>query len=246
MLGTDLAPALVVMSTLAPLESLLQHYRQLAFHQNPALAQRLILIQDWQKQRMQHTHAPLFERYPDMAAYFLNRLYGGADFDVLAEQLQRVVSKAQKVEKLVPESTVKTGMLGIELAVLAIELDEQVARWWQQEHPDQSQPDDALMLEAYQALQQDQARLRQMDLLDQLGVKLDQYVRSFVVQSVFKLARGAAQKHQLGDLYQFTSEGFAAMKPLKNAKDFVGRFTAAERDTIHRVHSGHADPFLRG
>lgn len=234
------------MSSLAPLEAVLQRYQTLAFHQNPALADRLQQIQAWQKQRMQDTHQTLFARYPAMARYFLNRLYGGADFDVLVQQLQRILGKAHKVEKLVPESTVKTGLLGVELAVLAIELDEQLALWWQEKHPDVLAPTDALMLEAYQVLAQDQQRLHQMDLLDQLGEKLDQYVRSFMVQSVFKLARASAQKHHLGELYEFIGEGFVAMKPLKNAAEFVGQFTAAERDTIARVHQRHPDPFLRG
>ena len=39
------------------------------------------------------------------------------------------------------------------------------------------------------------------------------------------------------------AEGFAAMKPLKSAADFVQQFTAVERQIIEKVHSGHPNPF---
>lgn len=35
-----------------------------------------------------------------MSEYFLNRLYGGADFDALAEQIARLMKYAHKAEKL--------------------------------------------------------------------------------------------------------------------------------------------------
>ncbi len=231
------------MTSLAPLASLLQRHHALAFHHDSALNARLLAVQQWQKQRMCHTHQGLFARYPDMARYFLNRLYGGQDFGVLAAQIERVIAKAQRVEKLLPENTIRTGILGIELSVMAIELDEAVARWWLEHRPDEAQPTGALMQQAYRALGQDRLRHQQMDMLDQLASRLDQFVRSFMVQSVFKMVKGPMHKHGMGDLHDFVGEGFAAMKPLKSARDFIGVFTAAERALIDRVHSGHPDPF---
>ena len=78
------------MSSLAPLEAVLQRYQTLAFHQNPALADRLQQIQAWQKQRMQDTHQTLFARYPAMARYFLNRLYGGAEIFEIKGKSRRI------------------------------------------------------------------------------------------------------------------------------------------------------------
>jgi hypothetical protein len=57
------------------------------------------------------------------------------------------------------------------------------------------------------------------------------------------MAKGTAYKHNFAPLYDFTAEGFAAMKPLASAEDFIGVFTAAERDTVERVHGGDPYPF---
>lgn len=38
-----------------------------------------------------------------MAEYFLNRLYGGPDFDALAEQIARLMKYAHKAEKMIPK-----------------------------------------------------------------------------------------------------------------------------------------------
>ena len=74
------------MSNFAPMQELLNHYRTLEFHHNQQLATRLAALQHWQKKRMQHTHAALFAvpAHQLMTQYFLTRLYGGEDFEILA------------------------------------------------------------------------------------------------------------------------------------------------------------------
>ena len=62
-----------------------------------------------------------------MATYFLNRLYGGPEFDDLAKQIERLLKYAHKAEKLLPENAIRTGLKSVSLAVLAMQLDEQVA-----------------------------------------------------------------------------------------------------------------------
>lgn len=235
------------MSAFDPIKTLLARYHALKHHQDQDLAARLSAVQAWQKQRMQATHADLFAQPRNilMADYFLNRLYGGPDFGVLAAQFERVLKVTAKIEKIAPTSAVRTGTAGIELAVMAIELDEQLAHMIRDVLMHQGELDDAVMLKAYHLADQHTARLHQMDLLDQLGQALDKYMRSFMVQSAFKMAKNTAYKHQFAPVYDFTAEGFAAMKPLASAADFVGVFTAAERDIVNRVHAHHPDPFLR-
>ena len=235
----------IYMSAFDALKSHLARYRALEHHQDPALAAQLIAVQTWQKARMQHTHRVLFAKpqHQLMAAYFLNRLYGGADFVVLAGQFERVLLKAHKIEKFAPASAVHTGTLGIELAVLAIELDEQLAKLLQQQHI--VEIDDAVMLQAYLDADQADQRNHQMAVLNELGLKLDKYVRSLMIQTAFKLAKNTAYKHDFAPVYDFTAEGFAAMKSLDSAAGFIKTFTQAECAIIQRVHSQQPDPFGR-
>lgn len=233
------------MSKLAALDDLLALYYQLNYHQNPAIFQRLQDVQSWQKQRMQRTHAKTFAEKQNilMSEYFLNRLYGGPDFDALAGQIARLMKYVHKAEKLIPENAIKTGTSGVALAILAVRLDEQVAmRLLQDYHPNEALTDEMMRL-TYLKLDQGQQRLEQLDLLDQLGKSLDKYMRSFVVYTAFKMCKGTANKYHFQIMYEFMQDGFLAMKPLKSAEKFVQDFTAVERQIIHKVHAGDLAPF---
>ena len=233
------------MSKLAVLDDLLERYYQLKYHTQPDILSRLQDVQAWQKARMQRTHHKHFSAKQNqlMAEYFLNRLYGGTDFDALAAQIARLTRYAHKAEKVIPENAIKTGTLGVELAILAVQLDEQVAiQLLQDYHPHDALTDEMLRL-TYLKLDQGEARLKQLALLDQLGMSLDKYMRSFVVYTAFKMCKGAANKYNFQVMYEFMQDGFLAMKPLKSAEKFVRMFTATERQIIEKVHSGDPLPF---
>jgi len=194
---------------------------------------------------MQRTHAKQFAEKQNvlMSEYFLNRLYGGAEFDALAEQIARLTRYAHKAEKLIPDNAIKTGTHGVELAILAVQLDEQVAQQLlEYYHPAESLTDEIMRL-TYLKLDQGQDRLKQLAMLDQLGTHLDKYMRSFIVQAAFKMCKGAAEKYRFEVMYEFMQDGFLAMKPLKSAEKFVREFTATERNIIDRVHAGDPQPF---
>ena len=233
------------MSKLAALDGLLELYYQLNYHKNPEIYQRLQDVQAWQKLRMQRTHARHFAEKQNalMAEYFLNRLYGGPDFDALAQQIARLNKYAHKAEKLIPENAIKTGTSGVSLAILAVQLDEQVAMQLLQDYHPHEALSDEMMRQTYLKLNQGQGRLQQLELLDLLGKSLDTYMRSFVVYAAFKMCKGAAAKYSFNVMYEFMQDGFLAMKPLKSAEKFVKDFSAVERQIIAKVHAGDAAPF---
>ncbi len=233
------------MSKLAALDDLLELYYQLNYHQNPDIFQRLQNVQAWQKTRMQSTHLRQFAEKHNilMSEYFLNRLYGGSDFDALAGQIARLMKYAHKAEKLIPENAIKTGTSGVSLAILAVQLDEQVAMQLLKDYHPHEKLTDEMMRLTYLKLDQGQQRLQQLDLLDQLGLSLDKYMRSFMVYTAFKMCKGAASKYNFQVMYEFMQDGFLAMKPLKSAEKFVKDFTAVERQIIHQVHAADPNPF---
>jgi len=233
------------MSKLAILDDLLELYFQLNYHKNAQILQRLQDVQAWQKARMQRTHAAHFAEKQNtlMAEYFLNRLYGGPDFDALAEQIARLTKYAHKAEKLIPDNAIKTGTSGVALAILAVQLDEQVAiQLLKDHHPNEPLTDEMMRL-AYLQLDQGEERLKQLSMLEELGKSLDKYMRSFVVYTAFKMCKGAAVKYRFDVMYDFMQDGFLAMKPLKSAEKFVKDFVAVERQIIAKVHSGDPKPF---
>ena len=233
------------MSKLAALDELLEQYYQLHYHQDSVLFQRLQDVQTWQKQRMQRTHNKTFTEKQNllMAEYFINRLYGGPDFDPLALQIERLLKYAHKAEKLLPDNAIKTGTKSVSLAVLAMQLDEQIAIQLLKDYPADAPITDEMMRQTLIKLDQKEQRLIQLQLLDDLGEALDKYMRSLMMYAAFKMCKGAAHKYQFDLMYEFIQEGFVAMKPLKSAEQFIKTFSAVERDIIEKVHSDHPDPF---
>lgn len=233
------------MSKLAPFDDLLKQYYALQYHQDPLILDRLNDAHIWLKERMKRTHSVLFNQpqYHLMAQYFLNRLYGGPDFDPLANQIERLLKYAHKVEKFIPDNAIKTGTKSVRLAVLAMHLDEQIALQILKDYPIDQPITDEMMRLTLLKLDQKQQRLQQLALLDDLGETLDKYMRSFVIYTAFKMSKNAAHKHNFDLMYEFIQEGFSAMKPMKSAEKFITSFTAVEREIIEKVHSGHSDPF---
>ena len=233
------------MSKFQFLQQQLDQYNALAHHHDPVLAQRLQDVQIWQKQRMQNTHQAFFAEpnHQLMTAYFLNRLYGAEDFEILSNQIRRLINNAGIVEKIIPYSALKTGDAGVELAILAIQLDEQVAKYLLENYPTDTPLDDEMVRRAYLAVDQYAPRLHQMELLELLGTKLDKYVRSTMVKTAFKLSKGIAYRYEANTIYDFIDDGFKAMAPLGSAQDFIATFTSKEKQIIDAVHSGHPTPF---
>lgn len=234
------------MSQLAALDQLLEQYKQLNYHHNAQLKTRLNDAQQWLKQRIQKTHQALFaeEKNQLMAQYFMNRLYGGPEFDALALQIERLLKYAHKAEKIIPENAIKTGLKSVQLAVLAMRLDEQVATQLLEDYPADQAIDDEMMRQTLIKLDQEQARLEQLNLLDELGQSLDKYMRSFILHTAFKMCKGTASKYNFDLMYDFIGEGFSAMKPMKSAEHFIRSFTEKERLIVDQVHRGLAHPFL--
>lgn len=233
------------MSKFAPLQEQLDRYYALQHHQDPVLAKRLQDVQNWQKERMKYTHEVFFSvpEHHLMTQYFLNRLYGGSDFDILARQIDRIIRNAGIVEKIIPASAIRTGFAAVGLAVLAIRLDEEIAIDVLHNHAADEPLTDDIMRQTYLKLDQAIARNHQMDLLDELSISLDKYVRSALVKSAFKMSKGMAYKYKIDPLYEFIQEGFDAMKPLGSAEEFVKIFSTEERHIIARVHAGDPLPF---
>ena len=233
------------MSKLAALDQLLEQYQQLSYHTDPILEKRLHEAQDWLKLRIQNSHQELFNQKENqlMAKYFINRLYGGPEFDDLARQIERLLKYAHKAEKIIPENAIKTGLKSVSLAVLAMRLDEEVAMQLLKDYPDHQPINDEIMRQTLIQLDQHDARLEQLNLLDDLGGALDKYMRSFIMHTAFKMCKGAATKYKFELMYDFIGEGFIAMKPMKSAANFIHAFTIKEREIVEKVHAGDPNPF---
>lgn len=233
------------MTKLAVLDDLVLRYQQLKYHNNPALKKRLQDVQQWQKNRLCKAHQQFFSQknHELMGHYFVQRLYGGPDFDLIAEQVSRLIQHAHKIERLIPSTAIQTGTHGIELSILAVQLDEEVAEELLKHYDLQTPLNNSMMQQCYIQVKQEKERLKQLEMTDKLGCYLDSHLRSFMLQTAFKMGKPLAYKHRFDTLYRFMHEGFIALKPLNSAANFVKTFTNKERQVIEKLHTGHPSPF---
>lgn len=220
----------------------LDNFWQLRYHHNASLAHTLNEVQAWQRQRIHRTHHALFSdnNHQAMGEFLIDKLYGGEKFNLLAKQLGRMAEKAEKLEKFIPKTAVETGVGGIQQAILAIKLDLQLASYL---HERQLPVNEATMLEAYQAVDAKMAREQQMLELKKMCYQTDKYIKSFMLQKAFALAKSTAYKYKYEPLYDFIAEGFTAMKPIKSVGAFIEPFCAKELQIIDNVHTGKDCPF---
>lgn len=228
------------MAALANLQQHLTRFWALPHHEDPALNAKLTEVQSWQQERIKRTHRELFEQPKNrlMADYFLTQLYGGEEFKLLAKQLERILPKAKKLERLAKESALEAGSMGIQAAILAIELDLHLAAWLL----DQELPvNEDNMLAAYRAVDEEQERRVQISNLKDVCYRTDKHLNSFMLKKAFALAKGTAYRYNFQPLYDFIDTGFQAMKPLKSVSSFIEPFCERELLIIEQVHDTDND-----
>lgn len=230
------------MSQIQALVDTLTAYKTLPHHQDPNLKSKLTQIQHWQKQRIKRTNHALFgnDKTAPLANYLIDRIYGDDDFDVLADQLlmagQNALNGSGKLEKLIPKNALGAGILGVQSAVQAIQLDLALAKILLSDYPD-IPLDDTLMQALYQKANAKDQRIAQIHHIGDVCRQSDKYFNSFILQNAFKLARGVAYDNGYQPLYDFIGEGLSAMKPLKDIDDFVVPFMQNELDVIDKIHN---------
>jgi len=238
------------MSSLDAIRQLLDQYDALELHHNPVLSQRLKSIQHWQTQRMLHIHANLFAipKHQPLANYFITRLYGSSDINLLAQQCQQALRVVKRYDGLIGERTLKIAFQALELSLLSITLDLTLARLLTDDLPsnphDPAQQDQHI-IQLYHRADQAHERRRLLGLLDNLGFNIDRYIHSPLVRNLFKSSKALSTRNGLLTGYTFLEEGFDAMAPLESITPFISSFTQAERALIERIYAGTPHPLGR-
>lgn len=226
------------------LRSALERYHALRQHRDEAFRARLHELQAFQAARLKHTHADLVADpvFHDATELFLTDIYGGIDLMPMAREIERALPLAMK---LLPDSVLHTSAVATGIMALTQELDEQLATLLFEERCI-----GVLTTDDYVAGFRDMGRfddrLRQMELVRELGYGLDKYVRSRLIFATFRLASGAAHRYGLGALYDFLDRGFRVMRPMGSVHELFDRMTQEELELLERIRAGHPDPFRLG
>lgn len=223
----------------------LQHYLERFFalrqHSDDSLfLARLQRLQDWQGERLKHTHRHLLQE-PATAEgirFLLEEVYGGRELLPVAREIRRALPKAMK---LLPDKVMATSASALEAAIITQELDEQVTDWLGSAL---DQPlTEQIYLEGFRQQSHHPARQRQLQLVAELGHRLDRYIRSRMIQTTFRMVRKPAHAAGFANLYDFMDRSFRVMKPVPSVGLLLEQLAAREETIMQKVYDHHPAPF---
>jgi hypothetical protein len=202
----------------------------------PDLARAVIAVKAYQHARFAHTYADLMAepRYARAAEFFLNDLYGPADFTDRDAQFARIVPA---LVRLFPRDIVGTVSELAQLHSLSEGLDSRMGGAWLESQP--SRPCPPLCAGAdYGRLWRQvggvDERERQIVLMGSVGAALDRYTRNPLLRQSLRLMRGPASAAGLGALQRFLENGFDTFRGMRGAEIFLSTVGTRER-TLARV-----------
>jgi hypothetical protein len=199
---------------------------------DPAFEARVSEVRGWQAGRLALTYADLSatDRYAPATRFFLEDLYGTKDYSGRDADMQRILPVMTRV---LPKSAVETAALAIEVDALSEELDRGMARAL-----GPGKIDEERYAAAYRRTGTRAQREHQIDLIGQVGLRLDELVRKPLVYRMLQVMRRPAKLAGLADLQGFLERGFASFQHMQGADAFLATIAARETALMERIFSG--------
>ena len=203
----------------------------------PAAADRIAAVKRWQTARLVKSYADLAAnpRYRAATAFFVEDLYGPKDFSARDAAMLRIVPVMTRV---LPAKAVESAALSVELEAVSEDLDQRLALAL----PDAA-IDEASYAAAYRGSARMEERVHQIELIVEVGRRLDALVHWPFVHRTLKLMRNPARLAGLSDLQDFLERGFEAFAAMDGAGDFLATIERRETAILNRLFSGAAEPF---
>ena len=206
---------------------------------NPELANALSSVSRWQALRLRNTYADLEQapRYAMAMRFFEEDLYGGADFARRDADLVKVVPA---MKRLMPTKVIDTVALAVTLNALSQDLDRALVEALGSNAQSFGVAD---YCAAYRRAGHFDDRLRQIRLIGDVGVSLDQFVRKRMLRSALLMMRKPAQVAGLTALQDFLERGFEAFARMRGAAEFLATIQSREMVIHEAIVGGSNAPF---
>jgi hypothetical protein len=187
------------------------------------LAARVEAVKRYQQRRFEHTYADLLAhpRYAGAARFFLDELYGPADFTQRDAQFARIVPA---LVRLFPADVVDTVSTLADLHALSERFDSAMGR-----RVASPSIDAAVYARAWLECGDDPGRERQIGLLLHVGEDLDRLTRNTLLRHSLRLMRTPARAAGMGALQTFLESGFDTFRAMRGAESFLALIGERER-----------------
>lgn len=208
----------------------------------PEIEPKLIqALAHWQSQRLITSHQDLYHdpSFSDGIGFLFEELYAPKDFNERDKDLERIFPK---LVKLMPEQVLSTVAALVELNQCTQELDIRLSEAIFQTLG-HTTLDRVSYLQGYRLCDNQLLRQRQLDLVEEVGQKLDRYARSNTILFSLKMTKGPAEMAGLSALHGFIHEGFKAFHRMQNIPYLMKTLIAREQAILNNIFSGHPSPF---
>jgi len=196
----------------------------------------------WQSERLKRTHHDLYHtsNYKQGLTFLFDELYSAQDFSSRDRDLERIFPK---MIKLLPKTVISTVSLLVELNLLTQKLDHELARaiFHTLDYADINEQN---YCEAYQYCNNQDQRQYQIKLTSELGVKMDKYARSSLINFSLKITETPAEMAGLSKLHAFIMRGFSAFHTMKDVQTLMETLTQRESVVLDQIFTGQERPFL--
>jgi hypothetical protein len=206
------------------------------------LIEQLPGLRAWQSRRLagSFAHFMLDPSKRLAAQFFLSDLYGDADFMQRDEEAAKILPK---MARILPDTLLQAAVDAIELSVLSHALDMRMARTLSAMGVKPGSISAGDYQTAYRKIGLRRLRERQINLVLEVGERLDSVIKIHGIGKLLAASRLPARMLGLAHLQGFLERGFTAFNHLGGADSFLTEIHQQESCIARRLREGHARPF---
>jgi hypothetical protein len=203
---------------------------------------QLTLLRDWQVRRLARTYNDFLgnPRYAPSCEFFIDDIYAVHDFNERNEGLRRLY---ESLRLFAPDTLTRPLSMGIELHELSEALDGQLVAVLVGQLGMSDALSAPLYAEAYRRCANYDVRVRQIQMIVDLGTRVEALVNLPFSGAALKLARGTARSTGQGEVMSFLERGYSAFKHMRGAKPFLNTIRERELRILDRIFESDPDPF---
>lgn len=209
------------------------------------ISPEMALLREWQAARLRRTHADLLasRRYGPACKFFLSDLYAARDFSRRNQDIEYMYNLATR---FIPDILLSLVKDAIEVFYLTEELDIALLEVMQGKLGMKDVITPEMYAEGYRLCDNYDQRVYQIDLLVQIGHKVEVGTRFPGTGLALRLASGPARATGWDELHDFLKRGYHAFKRLGKANTFLETIQRREMHILDRIYANDPRPFSFG
>jgi hypothetical protein len=221
----------------------MQHRQaQKPFFSQAELDERLFILRAWQTQRLSQTHADLLAS-PDFGPscrFFLSDVYAARDFSQRDHDIEHLYNL---MSRFLPEFLLTLVHQAIEMNRLTNALDHALLKVLVEDLGMEEGITPQLYAEAYRICNNYDERAYQIQLIVEVGRKVELGTRIPFVGTTLRLARGPAKRAGWDELQDFLERGYTAFRRMPDAEKFLATLYTREMRILDNIFAHSPDPF---